>query len=498
MPVIEEQLRSEELAPDVLGRLDAEAVELAKTAGCECRKGGAARASVSYAFSPASGPLMSQTIPDDLMTLLRIPSISSDPAHRGDVEAAVRWVADFLISAGGEAQIVDGTDGPLVVGELRASRDSERAPTVLLYGHVDVQPPDPLHLWESPPFEPSVRDGWLYCRGVADDKAQLWLLLAAARSLAAEGELPVNARFLCDADEEIGGRSAADWAAGDERGADAAVVFDTSMLAPGLPAFNLGTRGTAYFHLTVRTGRRDVHSGVYGGAALNATHALMHMLDAIVAVDGRLPEALREGSIPPTEEELAAWASLPPGTEVLQGQGVVPLDAAAGADFYLRTWAQTALDVNGIEGGSPQLMKTIVVSQAEANLSVRLVPRQTVPRIARALERLLHEAAPKGTTFELRLISACEPAVVPPDAPAVMLALEAFERALGVRPVLVRTGGSLPLAPALIGRGIPLLITGFDVPDGNIHAPNERFLLEHLELGVAAAREVLSSYAGLR
>jgi acetylornithine deacetylase/succinyl-diaminopimelate desuccinylase-like protein len=438
------------------------------------------------------------TVPPELLELLRIPSVSADPAHAADMRAAVEWVAAFVRGAGGEAAILDGTDGPLVVGELRASQDAEAAPTVLLYGHVDVQPPAPLELWDSPPFEPAVRDGWLYCRGVADDKGQLWLLLEAARSLAAEGALPVNVRFLVDADEEIGGRSAADWALRDERGADAAVIFDTAMLEPGRPAFNLGARGTAYFHLTVRTGRRDVHSGVYGGAGLNATHALVRMLDAVVARDGRLPEALREGAIPPSEQELAAWRSLPAGADVLAGQGIVPLDPAAEEDFYLRTWGETSLDVNGIEGGSPQLMKTIVVAQAEANLSMRPVPGQTVAGVTAALERLLREAAPEGATFELRVTSACEPAVVPPDARAVTLALDAFERTLGVRPALTRTGGSLPLAPALTGRGIPLVITGFDVPDGNIHAPNERFLVEHLALGVATAREVLVAYAGLR
>lgn len=433
-----------------------------------------------------------------LLDLLRIPSVSADPAHAADVAAALAWVAAFVRGAGGTADIVPGTDGDLVVGEIPASATPDEASTVLVYGHVDVQPPAPLELWETPPFEPSVRDGWLYCRGVADDKGQLWLLLEAARSLAAEGALPVNVRILCDADEEIGGRSAADWVAREDDLADAAVVFDTAMLAPGLPAFCVGARGTAYFHLTVRTGQRDAHSGVFGGAALNATHALVQMLGAVIPRDGAVPPPLLEGSIPPTDAELGAWRALPSGADVLAEQGVVPLDANAGAEFYLRTWGRTSLDVNGLAAGSPHQMKTIVVSEAHANLSMRPAPGQSVAGVHAALERLLREAAPVGADVELELLAACEPAVVPPDARAITLAQQAFERTVGVRPVLVRTGGSLPLAPALVARGVPVVLTGFDVPDGNIHAPNERFLVEYLSLGVATAREVLRAYAGLR
>jgi acetylornithine deacetylase/succinyl-diaminopimelate desuccinylase-like protein len=435
---------------------------------------------------------------ETLFELLRIPSVSADPVHAADVDAALEWVAAFVARAGGEARLVDGSTGPLVLGELRASRSAAQAPTVLLYGHVDVQPPAPLELWDSPPFEPVVRDGWLYARGVADDKGQLWLLLEAARALAAEGALPVNVRVLCDAEEEIGGRSAADWVAVDERLADACVVFDTSMLGTGVPAFYVGTRGTAYFHLTVRTGRRDVHSGMFGGAGLNALHALVTALAAVLPRGGRLPEPLRLGVVPPSKAELASWQGLPAGADVLAGQGVVPLDESAEAQFYLRTWGEPSLDVHGLEGGSPQLQKTVLPALAEANLSLRLAHGQDVRSIATALEALLRAAAPAGATLELELLSACEPSLVSADSLPVRLGLDAFERALGVRPVLVRTGGSLPLAPALAARGVPAIITGFDVPDGNIHAPNERFRLENFELGLAAARELLGAYAGLR
>ncbi|HUQ21909.1 MAG TPA: M20/M25/M40 family metallo-hydrolase [Gaiellaceae bacterium] len=438
------------------------------------------------------------SVPASLLELLRIPSVSADPAHKGDVANAVQWVADFVAAAGGTGEVLAGTDGPLLVADVPASHDAATAPTVLLYGHVDVQPPAPLDLWETPPFEPTVRGGWLYCRGVADDKGQLWILLEAVRTLAAESALPVNVCIVCDADEEIGGRSAADWLATVDTPADAAVIFDTSMLAPGIPAFNLGARGTAYFHLTVRTGSRDVHSGVFGGAALNATHALVEMLAATVPTNGVLPAELRAGTLSPPAAELAAWRDLPPGQQVLDAQGAVPMDARAAEDFYTRTWGATSLDVNGIEAGSPHLMKTIVVSEAHANVSMRLAPGQKVADVTAALERLRRDAAPDGATVQLDLLSACEPAIVPPDLPAITLALEAFEKTLGVRPVLVRTGGSLPLMPALIARGVPCVLTGFDVPDGNIPAPNERLLVEHLTLGTQTARAVLSAYAGLR
>jgi acetylornithine deacetylase/succinyl-diaminopimelate desuccinylase-like protein len=433
-----------------------------------------------------------------LLELLRIPSISADAKHRPDVRAALDWVVAFVRDAGGDAEILPGTSGDLVVGELRASSDQESAPTVFIYGHVDVQPPDPIDLWTSSPFEPTFRDGWLYCRGVADDKGQFWLLLEAARRLAVEGKLPVNLRVLCDAEEEIGGLSAAHWVEQDLRGADACVIFDTAMLARRIPVFNLACRGTAYFHLVVRTGMRDVHSGVFGGAGLNALHALTTVVQAVLPQRGRLPEGLRAGVTAVDPGELTSWADLPRGGEVLGAGGVVAADDEAAREFYLRTWAEPSLDVHGIEGGSAHLMKTIVPAQAEANLSLRLVSGQTVARVAATLEALLQDAAPSGASVHLELLAGSEAAHVSPDSPAIQLGIAAFKRAVGVRPRLVRTGGSLPLAPALSRKGIPALITGFDLPEGNIHAPNERFLLENIELGLDAARELLVAYAGLR
>ena len=248
---------------------------------------------------------------------------------------------------------IDWHGQPLVVGEIRASHDAERAPTVLCYGHFDVQPADPLELWESAPFEPEIRGEYVYGRGVADDKGQLYLLLCAARELAAAGELPINVRFACDGEEETGGHSIVEFLHQDERGADAAVIFDSGMVRRGLPAFNVATRGMAYFHLHLRTGARDLHSGIYGGAALNAAHALVVTLSSVIAADGRLAEPLRAGIIAPTSEELDGWRELPAGAAELDGQGARPADPRAAEEFYLRTFAEPALDVNGVHSGSP-------------------------------------------------------------------------------------------------------------------------------------------------
>jgi acetylornithine deacetylase/succinyl-diaminopimelate desuccinylase-like protein len=435
---------------------------------------------------------------DELSELLRIPSVSADSAHFADVVAAGEWVCAFLRRAGGDCQLLDWNGQPLAVGELRASENAESAPTVLCYGHFDVQPPAPLEEWQTPPFEPTVRDGWLYARGVADDKGQLWMLLRAAAGLAAEGRLPVNVRFACDGEEETGGHSIVEFLDADERGADACVIFDSSMLARGVPCFNLSARGMLYLHLKVRTGARDLHSGMFGGAALNALHALTETLQSVLpGPDGLLPEPLRAGIAPPSEDDVAAWRALQPGAEVLADQGARPADVTAAEEYYLRTWASPAVDVHGIQGGSAVLQKTVLPVVAEANLSIRLAPGQAVDEIGAPLERLLRDALPAGAELEIERWASSPPGLVRPDEPAVQLGLDAFERVLGVRPLLVRSGGSLPIVPALADKGIPTVITGFDLPEGNIHSPNERLLLEYLPLGVAAARELFLSYAAL-
>jgi acetylornithine deacetylase/succinyl-diaminopimelate desuccinylase-like protein len=434
---------------------------------------------------------------DELAGFLRIPSISADAAHKADVVQAAEWVRDFIRNAGGECEVVDWNGQPLAIGEIRASANADEAPTVLCYGHFDVQPPDPLELWDSPPFEPEIRDGYLYGRGSVDDKGQLYMLLAAARELAQAKELPVNVRFCCDGEEETGGHSIVEFLEADERGADAAIIYDSGMIRRDVPAFNLATRGMAYFHVTLRTGDKDLHSGIYGGAALNAAHALMQTLSAAVSSNGTLAEPLRKGIVAPTDEELAGWSELPPGDDELGDQGARPKDPNAATDFYRRTFAEPALDVNGIQTGSPILQKTVLPVEAIANVSIRLAPGQKVEEIAPEVERILRDAAPDGADVEVELWSSSPPGLVPPDARAVQLGLDAFERALGRRPALIRSGGTLPIVPALTDKGIPTVITGFGLPDSQVHSPNERLVADYVPLGITSARELYLAFAAL-
>ena len=433
---------------------------------------------------------------DELAEFLRIPSISADPLHASDVLKAGRWVCDFLTEAGGTCELVDWHGQPLAIGELKASNGGD-APTVLCYGHFDVQPPDPVELWDSPPFEPEVRGEYLYGRGAVDDKGLLYLLLAGARELARAGELPVNVRFCCDGEEESGGHSIVEFLESDERGADAAVIFDSGMIRRDVPAFNIATRGIAYFHVVVRTGERDLHSGVYGGAALNAAHALIQALDGLIARDGTLAEPLRQGIAPPTDAELESWTSLPAGADELAEAGARAKDAHAARDFYLRTFAEPSVDVNGIVSGSPHLQKTVLPVEATANVSIRLAPGQRSEVIAPEVERLLRASAPAGADISVEHVSSAEPGLVAPGAKAIQLGLDAFERALGRRPALVRSGGTLPIVPALVDKDIPVVITGFGLPDSQIHSPNERLLVEYVPLGIAAARELFLAFASL-
>jgi acetylornithine deacetylase/succinyl-diaminopimelate desuccinylase-like protein len=434
---------------------------------------------------------------DELSEWLRIPSVSADPAHADDVRRAGQWLCEHVRGAGGECELVDWHGQPLAVGEIRASSGADDAPTVLAYGHFDVQPPAPLELWESPPFEATIRDEWLYGRGVADDKGQLFLLLKAAELLARDGGLPVNLRFACDGEEESGGHSIVEFLEADERGADACVIFDSGMIDRGRPSFNVATRGVCYFHIRVRTGMRDLHSGLYGGAALNALHVLGRVLATVQPVDGRVPEPLREGVTPPTDDELESWRALPSGDDELSSQGAHAVDAEAAEEFYVRTWAEPAVDVHGLEGGSPQLQKTVLPVLAAANVSIRLAPGQDPKAIAETFQRLVRAAAPDGAEVEIELLAASEPGLIDPSAPALQVALDAFERALGTRPLLIRSGGTLPIVPALAAKGIPTVVTGFALRESNVHSPNERLLLDYVPLGVDAARELLVSWRQL-
>jgi acetylornithine deacetylase/succinyl-diaminopimelate desuccinylase-like protein len=433
----------------------------------------------------------------ELSEFIAIPSVSADPARRGDVKQAGEWVCEFIRRIGGAADLTPFGEKELALGEIRASTDPENAPTVLCYGHFDVQPAPPLELWETDPFELTIRDGWAYARGVTDDKGQVFILLKAAQKLVEANALPVNLRFACDGEEEIGGHTIVDYLAVDDRGADAALIFDGGMLREDLPAFDLATRGLIAYDVKVRTGERDLHSGMYGGAALNAIHVLLRCFDAVLAgPDGLLPAPLREGIAEPTPDELSSWSSLPPGADELSSQGARPLDPNAAEQFYIRTFAEPSVDVNGILGGKPGLRNTTLSVQASGEFSLRLAPGQDPHTVGPAAEQLLRDAAPPGAELDVTW-AGTPPSLVRPDSPAIQLALQAFQEVLGVRPLLVRTGGTLPIMPALVDRGIPTVLTGFGLPESNVHSPNEKFLVRYFEQGVDTAAAVYTKLAEL-
>jgi acetylornithine deacetylase/succinyl-diaminopimelate desuccinylase-like protein len=437
---------------------------------------------------------------EELEEFLRIPSVSADPAHSEDVGRACEWVCNFVRRAGGTADVVPGSSAfPLAVGEIPASEDPDRSPTVLVYGHFDVQPPAPLDEWVTPPFEPAVRDGRLYARGAVDDKGQLYAQLRSAAELAAANALPVNVRVACDGEEEIGGHSIVDFLAEDERGADACVIFDGLMERQDVPSVWIATRGLVAFRVHVRTGERDLHSGVYGNAVLNAVHALHQALGGVLPrEDGRLPAPLRDGAAEPTEEELEAWRGLPLGPDVIAAAGAAPHDDHAAEEFYVRTFAEPSVDVNGILGGKPGLLNTTIPAAAQANFTIRLAPGQDLETIAGVAEKLLRQAAPKGAQVDVELESSARPALMSPDHPVVQLALDALERSVGGRAILGRSGGTLPILPALVDNGIPTVLTGFALPDSGAHSPNENFVLDNLALAIESSRELLTALAALK
>ena len=434
---------------------------------------------------------------EELREFIAIPSVSADPAHQDDVRRAAEWVRDFVKRIGGEAELVPMGERDLVIGDIPANTNGAAAPTVMIYGHFDVQPPAPLDLWESPPFELDERDGWYYARGIADDKGQLYTLLKAAELLHRDKALPVNIRVACDGEEEIGGHSIVDFIDADERGADACIIFDGGMTRPEQPEFMLATRGLVAFHLKVKTGERDMHSGYYGGAALNAIHVLMQGLSAVIPRDGLLPDQLRVGRAPLSQIEVDSLKSLPKGWEILDEADATPLDAKAADEFYDRTWAEPSLDVNGIRGGKPEFVNTTLIVEAEARFTIRLAPGQDPETIAAGVEKLIRAAVPDTAEVELVRENPAAPGVFSPDSPAIQLGLEAFKKSTGVRPLLVRVGGTLPIYPALAAKGIPTIGTGFALRESNVHSPNERLRVQDIDRAVAAASELYRGLAAL-
>ncbi|HET6174712.1 MAG TPA: M20/M25/M40 family metallo-hydrolase [Gaiellales bacterium] len=438
---------------------------------------------------------MEDTLLDELCDWLRIPSISSGGGDPADLRRAAEWAAERIAAAGGSSEVLSGYGNPLCVGELRSRRAD--APTVLIYGHYDVQSPDPRDLWTSDPFDPVVRGGRVYARGASDDKGNFLPLLHVACELARSGELPVHVRVVLEGEEEVGGSNVVRYVERDERGADCAIVFDGGMVDASRPALHIAVRGVVMARVRVRTASRDLHSGVYGGVALNAAHVLMGVLGHVVAgSDGRLRDELRAGLRPPGAEEVASWAALPDGAEALAAAGAHEIAPGAAAELYARTWADTSLDVNGIESGDALQRRTIIPCTASARLTVRLALAQDGSEIAAALERILREAVPPGAELEIE-IEPGDPAGFDAGDPVLALARTAIGRAVGTDALFVRTGGSIPILGAFAKLGIPTVLSGFALDSDGIHGPDESYRLESLALGERAARELYAALATL-
>ena len=432
-------------------------------------------------------------IREELEDWLRIPSVSTGGGDADALSRACDWVIERIRAAGGNAEPVSvNGSNPMAVGELRASRNG--APTVLSYGHYDVQDPGPLEAWETPPFEPTERGGRLYARGAADDKGNFLPLLHVACQLASAGELPVNVRFLVEGEEEVGSESVRRYLRDQPPEVDCAIVFDSLMADERTPAINTGARGLVSGPVEVRTASRDVHSGIYGGAVLNATHVLMDVLRAVrPGPDGRVREELRAGVAEPGEVERESWTRLPSGAEMLAEAGAVEVTAGAAGEFWERTGGEPSVDVNMLTAGEP---RTVVPSVARAQLGMRLAPGQSAAAMAPVLERLLREALPEGAELSVDFDLA-DPALFDANDPALQLAAGAFERACGTAPAFVRLGGTLPLLAVLAEQQVPTIVSGFALGADAFHAPNESYRLESLRLGELTAAELYRSLAEL-
>ena len=429
---------------------------------------------------------------EELSEWLRIPSVSTGGGQPIDLWRAADWAASRVRDAGGSVDLVSIRDSnPLVIGELKSTRPN--APTVLVYGHYDVQDAGDASAWTSPPFTPEIREGRVYARGAADDKGNFLPLMHVACGMARDGVLPVNVRFLIEGEEEISGQAAQEWLRADRGAIDAAVVFDTAMEDAVTPAITVGLRGLVQLHLTVRTAAHDLHQGLFGGVALNATHVLLCLLSEVLPdAQGRVRPELTVGATGPTEAERLSWRGLDGGDSMLTAAGARPLSASAASEWRERI-AAPALDVDHLEAGA---RRTIIPAEAHATIALRLAPGQSVSACRTVLEELLRASLPKGAELEVDGHDAA-PVFFDPDLPALRLAGQAMRSACGRDPVFTRVGGSIAMVGAMSAVGIPTLVSGFSLPEDAIHAPDESFSLRSLSLGEATARELFTAFAAL-
>ena len=423
---------------------------------------------------------------DQLKDLLRIPSISTLPKHKKDIRRAAQFVADHLASAGlRKVRLIRTAGHPLVYGEWLAAPGK---PTVLIYGHYDVQPVDPINLWHTPPFEPTIRDNNLYARGAVDDKGQMFAFVKALEALMRtnDGALPVNVRVLIEGEEEAGGESIEAYvkAHPEKLGCDVAVLVDSGMPAKDVPSICYGVRGILYTEIVVRGAKRDLHSGEFGGVAPNPIHALAVILAGLKDAKGHIHiPGLYKKVRPVTDEERAIWRSNPVDMSATwkQEMGLDVLPGEPEYDPIERYCARPTLEVNGIIGGfTGEGAKTVIPAEVMAKVSLRLVPDQDPVEVLELLRKHVAELTPEGVSVEVRDIHHGDGVVVPLDNIYIRAAERALDAEWGRPPIFIRGGGSIPIG-ALFDRilGVPVLFLGTGLPDDQIHAPNEKFHLPY-------------------
>lgn len=436
---------------------------------------------------------------DELKALLRIPSVSTAPEHRADVRQAAEFCAAELKRIGlNHVEVIETATAERPHGHPLVYADHLHAPgrpTVLCYGHYDVQPAEPLDEWKSPPFEPEERNGNLYARGAVDDKGQMWMHVKALESLLAAGggRLPVNVRVILEGEEEVGGEGIASFVRvhGDRLAADVALVSDTEMFAPELPTLCVGLRGMIYTEIEAHGARTDLHSGMYGGAAPNPFFALAQIIAKLKDADGKIQiPGFYDRIKPPSDDELKAWGQLPFDENDYRKNeiGSTELSGESGYSIMERTWARPTLEIHGMPGGFIGAgAKTVIPAKAVAKISMRLVPDMTPAETFNLYKRYVESICPKGITLEVRLIHAGDPIVVSTNNPYVRSATDAMRSVFGKETVFVRGGGSIPIVGDFIRElKIPTILMGFGLPDDNLHAPNEKFSLSNFHRGIAS------------
>jgi len=426
----------------------------------------------------------------ELKDFLRIPSVSTLPEHRPDIERAAQFVADEFRRIGmTQVEIIPTAGHPLVYAEWLGAPGK---PTVLCYGHYDVQPAEPLDLWKSPPFEPDIREGNIYARGAADDKGQFFAHLKAAEGfLKQTGRLPINLKFLIEGEEEVGGKSIEKYvpAHREKLRADAVLVSDTEMFAPGLPSLDVGLRGLVYLEVHARAASHDLHSGLYGGAAPNPLIALAEIITACKNREGKIliPGFYRRVK-QPSKAELAAWKRLPFNEKKWQREGVgaPALTGEKGYSVLERIWARPTFEVHGIVGGFVGAGgKTVIPAEATAKVSMRLVPDQKPDEILKLFKAHLKKVTPKGVEVSVQVLSEAPAVVVPTDNPYIEAAVETLAEVFGKRAVFVRSGGSIPVVTLFAEQlKTPVVMMGWGLPDDNLHAPNEKLNLGNFYKGI--------------